>query len=531
MSPPMISRRDFLATGATLAGSAAVGATVTGCATERTLAPIPESPPAQAVGAPPASGDLAEPLRIVSAGGVLNATLALATAPVRVGGRVAKEPVTIGGSFPAPTLEVRPGDWLDLLFVNRINFDQASDGRRGRYRPPRDGAMTNIHYHGLHVPPTSTPQGAGDDMAVMIPRGASQRYLFRIPPTHPAGLFFYHPHIHGLVTNQQGRGAAGLLYVSNGHSDEVARRGITRRLMMLQQAYFDEDESRLVSDDGERDDPQLALSLINGQLQPDIRMRPREPQVWALCNGSTSAFYMLELDGHTFDVVAEDGLPLPFARTGVSRVLLTPGNRVELVVRGQPARGRYALRLAEFNQGVDTWPAKVLATVEIAGLTWTGAEYPGPDSSALLPDLSGAAVAARRSIVFGVNESVPEGEFGRFTMNGHSWGQDGQGNPDPDYVEWTSTVGTVEEWVISNETSQDHPFHVHTNPFQVVRVTGAPSYATLGYADTVVVPRNGGTVTVRTRFDDFPGRILMHCHILDHEDMGMMTSFVIAPAL
>ena len=87
----------------------------------------------------------------------------------------------------------------------------------------------------------------------------------------------------------------------------------------------------------------------------------------------------------------------------------------------------------------------------------------------------------------------------------------------------------MEEWLITNETEQDHPFHVHVNPFQIIRIDNQ-RVAFDGYQDTAVVPRFG-SLTVRTRFSDFVGGpILMHCHILDHEDMGMMTRFEIAEA-
>jgi FtsP/CotA-like multicopper oxidase with cupredoxin domain len=121
--------------------------------------------------------------------------------------------------------------------------------------------------------------------------------------------------------------------------------------------------------------------------------------------------------------------------------------------------------------------------------------------------------------VLGVNEDVPEGEFGRFTINGHSW--------DPGYSEWTSTLDTVEEWHFVNETEQEHPMHVHVNAFQVTKRNGSAVPFT-GHQDTAIVPRFG-SLTVRTRFTDFTGGpVLIHCHILDHEDMGMMIRFEIA---
>jgi FtsP/CotA-like multicopper oxidase with cupredoxin domain len=203
--------------------------------------------------------------------------------------------------------------------------------------------------------------------------------------------------------------------------------------------------------------------------------------------------------------------------------MLASGKRLEVVVRAGRSPGRYTLSYDEFDQGVDTWPEKSIGTVTIDGAPWSGPDHPGVDGSIALEDLSLAAVPSERhrTIALGVNESVAEGEFGRFTINGHPW--------NPSKPEWTSTLDTVEEWLITNETTQDHPFHVHVNPFQITKINGQ-TVPFDGYQDTAIVPRFG-SLTVRTRFRDFTGGpVLMHCHILDHEDMGMMTSFEIVPA-
>lgn len=519
MSTSPLSRRDFLASGCALAGASLLGVG-TACSPDRVAGPNAPSPLDETASkARVAAGDLPEPRVIASVGGVLTATITASTNPAVVGGRHAREPVTYDGTFPGPTLWVRPGDMIDLTFVNKIVFDQAGT-KPGYGRPPQDANVANLHYHGMHVPPV----GQADNMLIMVPARGTEHYLFRVPFDHPAGLFWYHEHVHGLVTNHVSRGAAGMIYVANAYTDRVAQLGLRHRLMLLQQAYFEEDLRTLEYDDGERDDPERALSLINGQRMPEIHMRPGEPQVWSLGNGSTSAFYQLRAEGHVFDVIATDGIPLVApGRRQQATLLLASGNRAELVVRGNPQPGRYALSYDSYDQGVDTWPQKVIATIVVEGEPWGGPDHPGVDESTPREDLSSLYVPAERhrTIVFGMNPNVPEGEFGRFTMNGHAY--------DPNYIEWTSILGTVEEWLILNETEQEHPFHVHINPFQITKRNGS-TVPFEGHVDTAIVPRFG-SLTVRTRFRDFAGApILMHCHILDHEDMGMMTSFVIAPA-
>jgi FtsP/CotA-like multicopper oxidase with cupredoxin domain len=516
MRSPSVDRRQFVVSGLTFAGATLLGVT-TGCKSDELIAPS-RTTDLEPRNLAADNGDFFEPGVIASVGGILTASITCSTSPVTVGGRRARQPVTYNGTFPGPTLWVRPGDVLDITFKNKIVFDQA-DEKPGLGRPPRETHTTNLHYHGMHV----SPLGTADNMLLMVEPNATQRYLFQVPLNHPAGLFWYHAHVHGLVTNHVGRGAAGMIYVANAHTDQVGSLGIKRRLMMLQQVYFEPDRSTIISDDGERDDGDLALSLINGRLMPDIPMRPGEVQVWSLLNASTSAFYVMRLQGHTFDVIADDGVPLGSPRLNQETLMLASGKRLEVIVRGSSTKGRYTLSYDEYDQGVDTWPQKSVATVAIGGKAWSGPDHPGVDSSAGSVDLSTAVVPSelRRTIVFGQDDSVEEGEFGRFTINGHAW--------DPGYSEWTSTLGTVEEWFIRNDTSQDHPFHVHVNPFQIVAINGSP-VAFDGYQDTAIIPRFG-SLTVRTRFTDFiGGPILMHCHILDHEDMGMMTRFEIAPA-
>jgi FtsP/CotA-like multicopper oxidase with cupredoxin domain len=519
MSRHTIDRREFLASGITLAGAGVLGASALAC--------FDNDPTAPAVAAADASegaqlaktgGDLAEPSVISSVGGVLSATIVAETRPVNVAGRMVLQPVTYNGSFPGPTLWVRPGDLVNIRFTNRIVFDQA-DEKPGYGRPPRDTHAADLHYHGMHMSPT----GTADNMLVMVQPNGSFNYSFQVPTNHPAGLFWYHDHIHGLVTNHVSRGAAGMLYVANNYTDQIGSMGIRRRLMMLQQVYLDDDERRVIFDDGERDNPQRALSVINGQLLPDIQMQRGETQVWSLCNASTSAFYKLRLEGHTFDVIAQDGIP--FRAPGLldqATLLLASGTRLEVVVRANAVSGRYTLSYDAYNQGVDTWPQKSVATVVVGSEQWSGPAHPGVDVTHQVEDLSLVTVADehKRTIVLGVNPNVAEGEFGRFTMNGHAW--------DPTYREWTSTLGTVEEWHITNETEQQHPFHVHVNPFQVTKINGIP-VPSAKHQDVAIVPIFG-SITVRTRFTDFAGGpVLMHCHILDHEDMGMMTAFDIVP--
>jgi FtsP/CotA-like multicopper oxidase with cupredoxin domain len=105
------------------------------------------------------------------------------------------------------------------------------------------------------------------------------------------------------------------------------------------------------------------------------------------------------------------------------------------------------------------------------------------------------------------------GRWDGFTIDGKEF--------DPDRVDTRVRLGTIEEWTIVNTSPMDHPFHLHVWFQQVVARDGAPVGGSPQWLDTVNVPARG-SVAVRVRLTDFPGRSVYHCHILDHEDLGMM---------
>jgi FtsP/CotA-like multicopper oxidase with cupredoxin domain len=518
-----VSRREFLTAGATITGGALLGSAL-GCTSDALVAPPATLLPTAMRAGP--DRDLLDPREFRSRGGVLRQRISIGSGPVNLVGSPRFAPITYDNLMPGPSLLVNAGDAVDLTFYNRIRIGQA-DRHPGYGRRPRPhDTVTNVHFHGLHI----TPMGSGDNMLVMTEAGESHRYHFQVPADHPAGLFWYHPHVHGLVTNQLGRGGYGLMYIDNAHTRAVAAT-YRRRLLAIQQVYLTDDLRTIVADDGEREDPVRALTLVNGEQMPILRMRPGERQVWAIANASTSAFYQLNF-GTAFAVrvLAYDGLTRSGYAGGTGPVQIAPGKRVELEVLAptQPMTG--VLSVDPYFQGVDTWPGKPIATIAVSGARMAD-RGEVPLDPAGLPSLAAEPVAKRRTIIFDQDDAVAEGEFGRFRM----YLQGVTPHPfDPETPEWVDSIlGTVEEWTIVNDTVQEHPLHVHVNPLQVLSVTGAynsgaPSPAlTTGYHDTVVVPPHGSAV-VRTRFTEFTGApILMHCHILDHEDMGMMMWFAV----
>lgn len=200
--------------------------------------------------------------------------------------------------------------------------------------------------------------------------------------------------------------------------------------------------------------------------------------------------------------------------------MLAPGNRTDLVVHLQPA-GLFSLRTLEVDRGGmgmmsgapgGTSRATELATVQVAGQTPSRTRSPEPSPGGFpgARDLRDASVYRRRSITFTMGMG----------MGGMSFGFDGQ-QFDPSRTDQRLRLGTVEEWVIGNDTPMDHPFHLHVWPMQLIDAPGHDPSGPPDWRDVLIVPARG-QVRVRIPITDFGGRTVYHCHILDHEDHGMM---------
>jgi FtsP/CotA-like multicopper oxidase with cupredoxin domain len=243
---------------------------------------------------------------------------------------------------------------------------------------------------------------------------------------------------------------------------------------------------------------------VNGQLNPTISIRPGETQLWRLANISANIYYNVRLQGQQFQVIAHDGTPVDRIWTADS-LLLAAGARFDVLVRGGPA-GRTQLQTLAYNTGPagNQFPQATLATLVSGGTPMPMAKLPtGPFAPSV--DLSHATLAARRTIVFSEHKD-------HYFINGKMF--------DPHRVDIRSKLNTVEEWIIRNASDEEHSFHVHTNHFQLMSINGQP-HTGHGLQDVANVPAKGQLV-IRMRFSTYTGKTVFHCHILNHEDLGMM---------
>jgi FtsP/CotA-like multicopper oxidase with cupredoxin domain len=452
------------------------------------------------------------PLRIIrSEGGVLRGHLTLVEGDAWVAGDTASGLQTYDGLCPGPVLWAEPGDRVLLDVTNQLS------------------EMTNTHFHGFHV----TPEGAGDNVFAHVHPGETFHHDFVIPADHPGGLYWYHPHMHGLTNTQLYRGLAGLFVIGGGAAALPALADKTHVLMGIRNtaiAGTGPDRELVERPSAEE------IQTVNGATDTMLEIAPGETQLWQIGNLSNEAYVRLQVDGHPFTVVAEDG-HLLWRTYETDQILMPPGKRFEVAVTGGPP-GAYAFRQLGYVEGAfGDWRPQVLGTLTSAGDEQVPAVIPA--EPAPRDDLADEPIAQRRTITMSERDATLDGQ-GRFFMNDVLF----QDITPADVIQ--ATLGTTEEWVIRNDPSipddgspEDHPFHLHVN-HMVLTGTGtwdpttgaATSYEAIdapGKVDTVNV-RPGEYVVVRVKFEDFTGSTVYHCHILEHEDKGMMGVIAINPA-
>ncbi|EAZ88980.1 multicopper oxidase family protein [Crocosphaera chwakensis] len=445
---------------------------------------------------------------ISSQNGLLETTLEASYQEVPLGNQNAYL-LTYNGQVPGPRLEAKPGDKVRIHFVNNLS------------------QSTNLHYHGLHLPPT----GKGDNVFLEVKPKEKFTYEFDIPTKQTGGINWYHPHLHGLVAEQLSGGLAGLFIIRD-QLDEIPEiKAAKEEFLVLQDFFLDENGNLLPSN-------QMPLMMgregnvitVNGEVNPSFSMPENGLLRLRIVNASTSRFYNLSLEDHPFYLIANDGTTLE-QPIELSEILLTPGERIEVLIKGDKNPQSYQLVSLPYNRGSMGMMGRGRMGGGMMGRGRDNIENNGPIPLAtinyensvsplnlpteLMPISPLPKPQTTRQ--FSLNHGMSPGVGMAFLINGEAY--------QPNTVQTQVKLNTVEEWEVINTGVMDHPFHVHTNKFQVISRNGVPNaYPT--WKDTILV-RRGETVRIRIPFEDFTGKTVYHCHILDHEDLGMMGSLLI----
>jgi FtsP/CotA-like multicopper oxidase with cupredoxin domain len=446
-----------------------------------------------------------------SANGVLSTTLRVGYAYKDVGGyRLSLR--TYEGDIPGPTFRVRAGDTLRIKLVNALppNPDAVPVDRM----LPHHFNTTNLHFHGGHV----DPGGISDNVFRSMLPGETHDIEIVIPTDHTRGTYWYHPHHHGSADVQITSGMAGAIIVE-GDFDDVPEVAVGQeRLLLLNEVLFDY-RGTIEAYDTVWPEAVPRFISVNGQREPAIHMRPGEVQRWRLLHAGHENNLNLKLAGHAFNVVAYDGIRLG-DMDRQDTLLMVPGQRADVLVQaGEP--GAYALSAVPYDQGYSS-PMGPIARLVVEGepMTMMLPDRLGPAPLATIRD---EEITNRRRIWLSAIEPEypPAANYQEFAflICGQRF--------DAERVDHSVELGAVEEWTVDNEHTADHIFHIHTNPFELVAVNGV-RLAKPVWRDSVVVSRKG-SIVFRSRFPDITGRFVLHCHMMNHEELGMMQIVEVVP--
>jgi FtsP/CotA-like multicopper oxidase with cupredoxin domain len=537
----------------------------------------------------PAMGsDVPEPPELHSVNGILKANLSI-YGYKRGSGEVRYCYLTPKG-LEAPTLRVHPGDQVILHLTDRlVPLDGDVPGHKSAAAMKMQGPMddmcthsdamtavsTNLHFHGLTVPAACHQD---DVLRTSIQPGDPPfEYRFVIPKDEPPGLYWYHPHIHGFSSRQATGGASGALIVEGLERSIPEVAGLPERLLVIRDPYLMNPDAPpsaaepvvpkpLLDPDGDIANNNTGYGTPARDLSinfvpvpyPDypparITLRPGERQLWRVLNASAITYIHLSLlydkAPQDLGVVAIDGVPVdigdpaaPHVKS-VDHLAIPPGSRAEFIIEG-PALGVHGMLITRtVNTGPDgeNDPNRPLASVE-ASLTAAALRSRLPMSSGPLPRpaqpwIGNVTPVRTRKLFFSERRSDPTDANSPtpffLTPDGETEKIFDPSAPPAIVVH----QGDVEDWIIENRSLELHDFHIHQLHFQLREWFGYEVNETF-LRDTVSVPFFDNLMTaypsVRVRMDfrdpNTVGTFMYHCHLLEHEDGGMMGTIRVEPA-
>jgi FtsP/CotA-like multicopper oxidase with cupredoxin domain len=474
------------------------------------------------------------PERIESKDGVLQWDLDARFAEVVVNGQTLNIR-TYNGGFPGPILVAKPGDVLRIHHTNSLPPEPNEPHTNINH--PHGFNTINLHTHGLN----GSPVGNEDNPLLNIPPGGVFDYEIFVDEEHPSGTYWYHPHKHGATSNHVGSGMAGFFLIVDPEKDirAVPEIGAAKEVpIMLQELYIqdNEDGTGYVPDwptpiEQFYYGPEVRIEMtVNGfacnELQangdvviPEIHMQPGEVQHWRVAHSGIFSNFILGIEEHDMHIVAYDGLTLEQVETA-SEFVFASGQRRDILVKASMTPGTYAVKRKRYKQAqqLNTWPEQTLFNIVVSG---------APKAMALpttlnpevekLPYITEDEIVAERKVTMQFVDNTSANLFIHLISKRIF---------NPGHIDFCMVKDTAEIWHVCNDLSSDHPFHLHVNWFEVHRMVDrygtVTDYNPPIWMDTVNVPR-GGYATIRIRLHKFQGLSVLHCHMLPHEDEGMMS--------
>ena len=424
------------------------------------------------------------------------------------------------GDILGPTLLLNQGDFVNFNIKNNL------------------GETTTIHWHGMHV---SAANDGGPHTTIL----AGETWSPSFTVMDKAAVYWYHPHLHAHTNEHVSKGIAGMIIVRD---DEEAALDLPRTYgvddfpLVLQTKDFDADNQIVVPSNS--DD----VAMVNATIDPVLQV-PAQVVRFRTLNGSSMRTFNLGLSSNTdfYQIASDGGLLKESFKT--KRVRLSQGERAELLIdfSGMEGQTVYLMSYAsELQNGIyGATNAGMMPMLTLNGYKpnpLNGADYnllkfevgaptanpvtTIPTTLVDVPVLSESDANITRKLLFQPEQGGPNHLNGKFLINGVSF--------DPDVINYTIPLNNTEIWEIRNQSGISHPFHIHDVQFNILSRNGvAPPINEQGRKDVILV-RPQETIRFITKFEDFADDsvpYMYHCHLLIHEDDGMMGQFTVSSAL
>lgn len=421
--------------------------------------------------------ELALPPLLEPKNGIVDITAQIGTSEIFEG--VQTETYGYNGSYLGPIIRINEGETVTFRTNNKLT------------------EPTTFHWHGVDIP------GEGDGGPhQLLKQGETEDVKFTV--NQGASTLWFHPHPEGATAEQVYKGLAGLIYVEDENSKKLSlpnKYGVNDFPLVFQDRQFNEekqfDYQAVLNEDGTIGD----TLLVNGTLNPKLTVGKEKVRL-RLLNGSNAREYTFKLNtGEEFQQIATDGGLLNEPQS-MKEITLTPGERAEIIVDFSKNDGKSEIALVNEEDAI-LLPFKIdeerTNSLEISN---TLNDYAVTEEEKNLP-------VTKKLELYGMGADV--------TINGKQF--------DMNRIDFTQKQGETEIWEIYNKpdamSGMTHPFHIHGTQFKIVSIDGKePPVSLQGWKDTVAIEA-GQTVKLAVKFNN-KGIYMFHCHVLEHEENGMM---------
>jgi suppressor of ftsI len=436
---------------------------------------------------------------------------------------------SFAGKNVPPTIRVSPGGEIKVKYENRlpvVSHEKCVDD------PCKN--ISNLHFHGMHV----SPERPQDDILTMLAYpGQILGYRVEVPVDAPPGLYWYHTHPHEESDRQAIDGMSGAIVVEGIDRYYPEVRNLRERVLILRDREIEKNDpnrEQILKQVGipatrcgksVEQEPERVFNL-NGQVRPMIPIGPGERQFWRIVNASPDLYADIQLDGQALQVIALDGVPLSYHDPrrrfrNVTHIFLPPAGRVEAIVTGPGAGTHSTLRSRCIDTGPDGDPNPEMVIADVVSGMQDRSQIrkvPATESLPVYKEPSTRQMEALEKSSPDFTVTFSEDKKG-FYINGRKFSMN-------ELPMVRARIGSFQHWRVINPTHELHPFHIHQVHFLAYATNGVRS-KTADWLDTVDVPY-GGSVDLIMDFTDpvIRGMSVFHCHLLSHEDKGMMAKIL-----